>query len=122
MIHMGSDHRCVTATFMINMLGKDIHTKNKKTKQDTIGYDELEQAEKTSILKCPSSKKDTKKSLAQLRRAAATKGNEVHDTRKNAKAQVKRENAAATENRTQHSSKSTECSSSSGRVDVYTPV
>ena len=101
MIHMGSDHRCVTTTFMINMLGKDIHTKIEKTKHDTIGYDEHEQAEKTSILKCPSSKKDTKKSLAQLRGAAATKGNEVHDTRKNAKAQVKRENAAATEaNRT----------------------
>ena len=57
MIHMGSDHRCAMATFMITMLGKNIHTKNKKKKQDTIGYDERDQAEKTSLLKCPSSKK-----------------------------------------------------------------
>ena len=56
MIHMGSGHRCVMATFMISMLGKNIHTKNKK-KQDSIGYDERDQAEKTSVLKCPSSKK-----------------------------------------------------------------
>ena len=35
------------------------------------------------------------------KRAAATKGNEAHDTRTDAKAQVKRENAAAAEaNRT----------------------
>ena len=55
MIHMGSGHRCV--------FEKNIHAKKKKKKQDTIGYVEHEQKEKTSILKCPSSKKDTKKSL-----------------------------------------------------------
>ena len=32
MIHMGSDHRCVMATFLINMPGKDIHGKKKKKK------------------------------------------------------------------------------------------
>ena len=63
MTHMGSDHRCVMATFLINMHGKDIHAKNKKKKHDTIGYNEHKQTEKTSMLKCPSSKKDTKKSL-----------------------------------------------------------
>ena len=57
--HMGSDHRCVMAIFLITMLGKDIHTKNKEKKHDTIGYDEH------SILNCPSLKKDTKKSLTQ---------------------------------------------------------
>ena len=36
-----------------------------------------------------------------IKKAAASKGNEAHDTRKNAKAQVKRESAAAAEaNRT----------------------
>ena len=30
MIHVGSDHRCVMATFLINMLGKDTHAKKKK--------------------------------------------------------------------------------------------
>ena len=47
MIHLGSDYRCVMATFLINMPGKDIHAKNKKKKQhDTIGYAEHEQTEK----------------------------------------------------------------------------
>ena len=40
--------------------------------------------------------KDTKKSLTQ-KKAAAIKGNEVHDTRNNAKDQVKRKSAAAAE-------------------------
>ena len=60
--HMGSDHRCVMAIFLITMLGKDIHTKNKEKKHDTIGYDEH------SILNCPSLKKDTKKSLTQQKK------------------------------------------------------
>ena len=44
MIHMGSDHRCVVATFTITMLGKNNHHKN-TGKQDTIEHDEREQAE-----------------------------------------------------------------------------
>ena len=46
MIHMGSDHRCVMATFLINMLGKDNHAKNMKKKHDTIGNTEHEQTGK----------------------------------------------------------------------------
>ena len=46
MIHMGSDHRCVMATFMITMPGRNIHIKNTR-KQDTIEYDERDQAEKS---------------------------------------------------------------------------
>ena len=37
MIHMGSDHRCVMATFLINMLGKDIHAKNMKKNMTRLG-------------------------------------------------------------------------------------
>ena len=37
MIHMGSDHRCVMATFLINMLGKDTHTKKKKENMRRLG-------------------------------------------------------------------------------------
>ena len=62
MIHMGSDHRCIMATFLINTLGKDTHARRENKKHETIGYVEHEQEEKTSISKCPSSKKDTKKS------------------------------------------------------------
>ena len=46
MIHMGSGHRCVMATFLINMLGKDTHAKKKKEKHETIGYNEHKQTEK----------------------------------------------------------------------------
>ena len=46
MIRMGSDHRCVMATFLINMLGKDIHAKKKRKTHDTIEYAEHEQTEK----------------------------------------------------------------------------
>ena len=44
MIHMGSDHRCVMATFTITMPEKNIHTKNTR-KQDTNEHDKREQAE-----------------------------------------------------------------------------
>ena len=64
MIHMGSDHRCVMATFMITMPGKNIHIKKTK-KQDTIEYDERDQAEKNISIEMPELEKDTKKSLKQ---------------------------------------------------------
>ena len=35
MIHMGSDHRCVMATFTISMPGKNIHYKNTRRKNTT---------------------------------------------------------------------------------------
>ena len=71
MIHMGSDHRCVMATFLINTPDKNTH--------DTRS--ELEERYQEIV--------DT------IKKAAAQKGNDVHDTRKNAKDQVENENAAA---------------------------
>ena len=50
MIHMGGDHRCVMATFTITMLEKNIHIKTTR-KQDTIEYDERDQAEKIEAVK-----------------------------------------------------------------------
>ena len=50
MIHIGSDHRCVMSTFLINMLGKDTHAKKKKEKHETIGYNEHKQTEKHQYL------------------------------------------------------------------------
>ena len=61
MIHMGSDHRCVMATYTITMLGKK-HDKNTKGKQDMIKHERRDQAGKTSKLRSLSSKKDTKRS------------------------------------------------------------
>ena len=38
MIHMGSDHRCVMATFLINMPEKKIHVRRGNTKHETTVY------------------------------------------------------------------------------------
>ena len=47
MIHMGSDHRCVMATFTINVPEKNILIKNTR-KHDTIEHDEREQAKQNT--------------------------------------------------------------------------
>ena len=57
MIHMGSDHRCVMATFTISMPGKNSNHKNMKGKHDTKNMKEVHKLKKASVLKCPSSKK-----------------------------------------------------------------
>ena len=62
MIHMGSDHRCVMATFTITTLGKSSHYKTGKRKNEKIKHEGRDQAEKTSKLRSLSSKKDTKRS------------------------------------------------------------
>ena len=96
-IHMGSDHRCVMATFMITMLGKNSNLTKTKGKHDTKKYERSTQAEKNISIEMP----ELEKIVDTIKKATATKGNEAHDTMKNAKAQVKRENAAAAEaNRT----------------------
>ena len=97
MIHMGSDHRCVMATFLINMLGKDTHAKKKKEKHETIGYNEHKQTEKNINIEMSELEERYQEIVDTIKKAAAKKGNEVHDTRNNKKDQVERENAAAAE-------------------------
>ena len=46
MIHMGSDHRCVMATFMITTPEKSSHCKTKKGKLDTTTHEGRDQTEK----------------------------------------------------------------------------
>ena len=43
MIHMGSDHRCVMATFTITMPGKHNHYKNTEGKHDMIKHEKRDQ-------------------------------------------------------------------------------
>ena len=57
MIHMGSDHRCVMATFKISMPNH----KDMKGYHETENVKEVHKLEKTSVSNCPSSK-NTKKS------------------------------------------------------------
>ena len=92
MIHMGSDHRCVVATFTITMLGKNNHHKNTKGKHDMIKHERCDQTEKTSKLRSLSSKKDTRRSSKQK---AATKKAAAQAESEDATAQAEKENAAA---------------------------
>ena len=46
MFHMGSDHRCIFATFLINTPGKNTHARRENKKHETIGYAEHVQKEK----------------------------------------------------------------------------
>ena len=71
-IHMGSDHRCVMATFLINMLVRTPTPRRKRKNMRRLGTMSTNNQKKTSILKCPSSKKDTKKSLTRQKRKWST--------------------------------------------------
>ena len=62
MIHMGSNHRCVMATFTITTPGKSSHYKTIKGKHDIIKHEGRDQTGKTLKLRSLSSKKDTKRS------------------------------------------------------------
>ena len=48
MIHMGSGHRCIMATFVINTPGKNTHARRENKKHETIGYAEHEQKAKNT--------------------------------------------------------------------------
>ena len=93
-IHMGSDHRCVMATFTINMLEKNIHIKNTR-KHDTIEHDEREQAEQIIEAVNLSSKK-YKEIIENIIKKTATTNNAAAQAESEArKAQAKEGNAAA---------------------------
>ena len=100
MIHMGSDHRCVMAIFTISMLGKNFNHTDMKGNHDTVERERSTQTAKSISIEMPELEK-YQEIVETIKNTAATKGNAAHDTRKDAKAQVKRENAAAAEeNRT----------------------
>ena len=51
MIHMGSDHRCIMATFLINTPGKNTHARRENKKHETIGMLNMCRKKRTPILK-----------------------------------------------------------------------
>ena len=65
MIHMGSDHKCIMATFLINTPGRTPMPGGKTKNMRRLGMLNTSKKQRTPILKCPSSKKDIKKSLTQ---------------------------------------------------------
>ena len=78
MIHMGSDHRCIMATFLINTPGKNTHARRENKKHETIEDVEHEQKEKThqeivDTIKKPPPKKEMKFMTQQITRKIKSK-------------------------------------------------
>ena len=65
-----------------------------KGKHDTVKRERSTQTAKSISIEMPELKK-YQEIVETIKNIAATKENEAHDTRKDARAQVKRENAAA---------------------------
>ena len=97
MIHMGSDHRCIMATFLINTPGKNTHVRRETKEHETIGYVQHVQKEKKTNIEMTELEERYQEIVDTIKKAVAKKGNEVHDTRNNVKDQVERENPAAAE-------------------------
>ena len=90
MIHMGSDHRCVMAIFTISMPGKNSNHKDMKGKHDTVKRERRSQTAKSISIEMPELEKRYQEIFETMKKPTATKGKEAHDTRKDAKAQIKR--------------------------------
>ena len=95
MIHMGSDHRCVVATFMITMFGKNIHIKNKKKTRRLSMMNATKQ--KNISIEMPEIEKRYQEIVDTLKKPPPQKEMKHVTQGRTKKAQVKRENAAAAE-------------------------
>ena len=65
MIHMGSDHRCVMATFLIKTPEKNTHARRENKEHDTIGYVEHKKKAKNTNIEVSELEENIKKSLTQ---------------------------------------------------------
>ena len=95
MIHMGSDHRCIMTTFLINTPEKIRHVRRENKKHETIVYVGHKKKAKNTNIEVSELEKRYQEIVDTIKKAAAKKENEVHDTRNNAEDQVERENAEA---------------------------
>ena len=89
MIHMGSDHRCVMASFLISTPDKKTHDRREDKKRRPTVNIEQTNIENTEL------EERYQDIIVTIKIAAAKKENEVDDTRNNAKDQTERKNAAA---------------------------
>ena len=85
MIHMGSDHRCVMATFLINMPEKKINVRKGNTKHETTVYAEHEEKDENNNMEMSELEKRYQDIIVTIKKAAAKKEKEAHDTRNDAK-------------------------------------
>ena len=96
MIHMGSDHRCIMATFLISTPDKNTHDKREDKKRRPNVNIEHTKKDKNIIIENPELEERYQDIIVTIKKAAAKKEIEAHDTRNNAKDQMERKNAAAT--------------------------
>ena len=94
MIHMGSDHRCIMATFLINTPEKNTHVRREDKKRGPIVNIEHTKKDKNINIENPELEERYQDIIVTIKKAAAKKENELHDTN-NAKDQMERKNAAA---------------------------
>ena len=95
MIHMGSDHRCIMATFLINMPEKNTHVSREDKKRRPIVNIEHTKKDRSINIENPELEERHQDIIVTIKKAAAKKEIEAHDTRNSAKDQMERTNAAA---------------------------
>ena len=95
MIHMGRDHKCVMTIFTISMPGKNSNHKDMKGKHDMVKRERSTQTAKSISIEMPELEKIPRNRRNNLKKTPPQKKMKHMTHRKDAKAQVKRENAAA---------------------------
>ena len=81
MIHMGSDHRCVMATFLIDMPERKNNVRRGNAKQEKTMCAEQEDEAKENNSEKSELEKRYQEIIVTIKKAAAKKRKEAHDTR-----------------------------------------
>ena len=86
MIHMRSDHRCVMATFLINMPEKKINVRRENTKHETTMYVEHEEKDENNNMEMSELEKRYQDIIVTIKKSRRQKKEkEAHDTRNDEK-------------------------------------
>ena len=121
MIHMGSDHRCVMATLLINILERKNNARRGTAQHATTVYAEHEDEAKENSEKSELEKR-YQEIIVTIKKAAAKKEKEAHDTGNDAKNTAAATGAESTlvENVKDDSKSNTAAASEAGRTTVDT--
>ena len=80
MIHMGSDHRCVMATFLVNMPEKKINVRRENTKHETTVYVEHEEKARNNNIEMSELEKRYQDIIVTLKKKPPPKKKKKHMT------------------------------------------
>ena len=99
MIHMGSDHRCVMVTFLINMPEKKTNVRRGNKKHETTVYVEHEEKAKNTNIETSELEKRYQDIIVTIKKKPPPKKKTKHmnDTRNDAKDKMEKNAAAAAE-------------------------